>query len=66
MEQLVSDSDERRLLRESARSGRWRALTHTAVLGARRLAFGSIVLLAIIFLSYLGLSMARGAAMLVP
>jgi len=43
--------------------GRWREV----VLGVgafvlRRLAFGAVVLLAVIFLSYVGLSMARGEA----
>ena len=35
-------------------------LTHIAVLVGGRLAYGAVALLAIIFLSYLGLSMARG------
>jgi len=47
----------------SASSQREGVVINIAVLAARRLAFGIVVLLAIVFLSYLGLSLARGAVL---
>ncbi len=59
---LQQPAGSKRASRDVFQSGQWEVLSGIAVFIARRLAFGVVVLLAIIFLSYLGLSMARGSS----
>jgi len=51
-----------RTSQRNTQSRQWRVLAGIGALAVRRLAFGIVVLVVIIFLSYLGLTMARGAS----
>ena len=55
------DEENRTILRRASRRRRRETMLGIAAFVLRRLAFGIVVLVAIIFLSYLGLDMARGS-----